>query len=82
MIKHLQFTGAGLEFQIFPVQFSGQKRRWPSFKMATTQGNKRQKEREQEGRMGRKHKPSILWALKPHYVPYFWEHSSKRESWI
>lgn len=45
MIKHLQFTGAGLEIQIFPVQFSGQKRRWPSFKMATTQGNKRQTER-------------------------------------
>lgn len=64
MIKHLKCTGAGFVVQIFPVQFSGQKGRWPPFKMATTQGNKRQREREQEGRMGRKCKTRILWDLK------------------
>lgn len=43
------------------------KGRWPPFKMATTQGNKRQTERKgKEGRMGRKYKTSILWDLKPH----------------
>lgn len=42
----------------------------------------REKEREQKGRMGRKHKPSISWDLKPLYVPWFWELSSKCESWI
>lgn len=42
----------------------------------------REKETEQEGGMGRKHKSSILQDLKPHYVPCFLEHSSEKESWI
>lgn len=83
MIKYLKCTRAGFEVQIFPVQFSGQREdglhsKW----LQPKEIRDREKEREQGGGMGRKHKPSILWDLKPHYVPWFWEHSSKCESWI
>lgn len=48
MIKHLIRTGAGFKVRIFPAQFLGQKGRWPPFKMATNQGNKRQRKKGSE----------------------------------